>query len=124
MTKEAGLCVEEGAPGLRHDAADPAEGRVDGRGVDGCRLVRCAASHRSRCTCSRSQKPEEVPCASARRRSMSAASAACPCRMRDSITRLMPMCAAKALWLIPRSTSQPDRIPPGLQKGKPRPARN
>ncbi|CAI06537.1 hypothetical protein ebA796 [Aromatoleum aromaticum EbN1] len=39
--------------------------------------------------------------------------AACPCRMRESITRLMPRCAAKAVTLMSRSSSQPASNSPG-----------
>src|SRR5690606_37245923 len=48
-----------------------------------------------------------------RRKSMSALTAAWPFSTRDNITRLIPMCAAKAVTVMPRSCSQPASNSPG-----------
>ena len=73
----------------------------------------CRASHKSRCTCILTQNPGDVPKASLNRRSMSALTAACPCRMRESITREIPRCRAKAETLIFSPSSHSVRFSPG-----------
>ena len=54
-----------------------------------------------------------MPKASDKRKSISALTAAWPCKTRDSITRLMPICAEKAVTLTSRSSSQPVSNSPG-----------
>jgi len=77
------------------------------------RFAALRAFHRSRWVCKASQYPWVVPKASDNLKSMSADTAAWSLITRDNITRLMPMCCAKAVFVRARSSIHPESNSPG-----------